>query len=141
MPARRGAYTGRMSQSKATLLQVLLALAVIAFAWPEARAEILPDLTIELARIEPSNPSVIRVKVANIGFLAATSTQLTLLIERQEETRSTTVTTPLLKAGDRQWMVVALGMRPLPTDRVWLRIDDPDWLEESDEDNNDYIFQ
>ncbi len=129
-----------MLQRKATLLQVLLALAALALAVPNARAQILPDLVIELARIEPSNPSVIRVKVANVGFLAATSTQLTLLIERQEETRSTTVTTPLLKAGDRQWMVVALGMRPLPTDRVWLRIDDPDWLEESDEGNNVYFY-
>ena len=129
-----------MLQRKDTLLQVLLALAALALAVPNARAETLPDLVIELARIEPSNPSVIRVKVANVGFLAATSTQLTLLIERQEETRSTTVTTPLLKAGDRQWMVVALGMRPLPTDRVWLRIDDPDWLEESDEGNNVYFY-
>ncbi len=115
-----------MHQRKATLLQVLLGLVGLLLLAPGARAEVLPDLTIELARIEPSNPSVMRVKVANIGFLAAAPTQLTLLIERQEETRSTTVTTPLLKAGDRQWMVVALGMRPLPTDRVWLRIDDPD---------------
>ncbi|HET6566277.1 MAG TPA: CARDB domain-containing protein [Xanthomonadales bacterium] len=130
-----------MPQRKATVLQVLLALASFVFALPTARAEILPDLVIELARIEPSNPSVMRIKVANVGFLAATSTQLTLLIERQEETRSTTVTTPLLKAGDRQWMMVALGMRPVPTDRVWLRIDDPDWLEESDESNNDFVFQ
>ena len=130
-----------MPQRKATMLQVLLALASFVLALPTARAEILPDLIIELARIEPSNPSVMRIKVANVGFLAATSTQLTLLIERQDETRSTTVTTPLLKAGDRQWMTVALGMRPVPTDRVWLRIDDPDWLEESDESNNDYVYQ
>jgi hypothetical protein len=129
-----------MPQRKATLLQVLLALAGFILALPDARAEILPDLVIEMARIEPSNPSVMRIKVANVGFLAATSTQLSLQIERQGETTSTTVTTPLLKAGDRQWMVVALGMRPLPTDRVWLRIDDPDWLKESDEGNNEFLY-
>jgi hypothetical protein len=130
-----------MHQRKATLLQVLLALAGLALAAPAARAEILPDLIIELARIEASNPSVMRVKVANVGFLAATATQITLLIEREGKSYTTTVTTPLLKAGDRQWMVIALGMRPVRTDRVLLQIDDPDWLEESDEANNLYVFQ
>lgn len=130
-----------MRQAKAIVLQVFLALAAYGLAIPMARAEIQPDLIIELARIEPSNPSVMRVKVANVGFLAATSTQLTLLVERKDETYTTTVTTPLLKAGDRQWMVIALGMRPVPTDRVLLQIDDPGWLEESDEGNNLYVFQ
>lgn len=129
-----------MLQRKATLLQTLLALASFIFLSPDSQAQILPDLIIEQARIEPSNQSVMRIKVANIGFLAATSTQLTLLIERQDETISTTVTTPLLKAGDRQWMMVALGMRPQKTDRVLLRIDDPDWLEESDESNNEFLY-
>lgn len=129
-----------MTQRKAAVLQVLLALASFVMGSPSARAEILPDLIIEQARIEASNPSVMRIKVANVGFLAATSTQLTLLIERQDETISTTVTTPLLKAGDRQWMMVALGMRPTRTDRVLLRIDDPDWLAESDETNNHFYY-
>lgn len=129
-----------MPQRLATFLQTLLALVSLMLVSSNSQAEILPDLIIEQARIEPSNPSVMRIKVANVGFLAATSTQLTLLIERHEETISTTVTTPLLKAGDRQWMMVALGMRPLKTDRVWLRIDDPDWLEESDESNNEFLY-
>ncbi|HKX55346.1 MAG TPA: CARDB domain-containing protein [Xanthomonadales bacterium] len=129
-----------MTQRKAILLQVLLALASFVWMSPVAHAEILPDLVIEQARIEPSNPSLMRVKVANVGFLAATSTQLSLLIERQDETISTTVTTPLLKAGDRQWMVIALGMRPVPTDRVVLRIDEPGWLDESDESNNEFLY-
>jgi len=130
-----------MSQRNSTLVQVLLAVASFALAPLPARAEIQPDLIIELARIEPSNPSVMRVKVANVGFLAATTTQITLLIEREGKSYTSTVTTPLLKAGDRQWMVIALGMRPVRTDRVLLQIDDPDWLEESDEGNNLYVYQ
>jgi hypothetical protein len=129
-----------MPQRRATLLQTLLALASLILVSSNSQAEILPDLVIEQARIEPSNPSLMRVKVANVGFLAATSTQLSLLIERQDETTSTTVTTPLLKAGDRQWMVIALGMRPVPTDRVVLRIDEPGWLHESDESNNEFLY-
>lgn len=120
----------------ATVLLSLLAAGVAT----SAKAEVLPDLLIEAARIEASNPSLMRVKVANQGFLAATATQLSLTIEREGETRTTQVTTPLLKAGDRQWMVVALGMRPLRTDRVYLNIDDGNWLEESDEDNNRFIW-
>jgi hypothetical protein len=129
-----------MLQRQAALLQTLLALVSLMLIAPNSHAEILPDLIIEQARIEPSNPSLLRVKVANVGFLAAASTQLSLYIERQKETTATTVTTPLLKAGDRQWMVIALGMRPLRTDRVVLRIDDPDWLEEADESNNDFYY-
>jgi hypothetical protein len=129
-----------MPQRHATLLQTLLALVSLVLVSSNSQAEILPDLIIEQARIEPSNPSLMRVKVANVGFLAATSTQLSLLIERQDETTSTSVTTPLLKAGDRQWMVIALGMRPVPTDRVVLRIDEPGWLDESDESNNEFLY-
>ena len=129
-----------MPQRQASILQTLLALVSLVLVSSNSQAEILPDLIIEQARIEPSNPSLMRVKVANVGFLAATSTQLSLLIERQDETTSTTVTTPLLKAGDRQWMVIALGMRPVPTDRVVLRIDEPGWLDESDESNNEFIY-
>jgi len=62
------------------------------------------------------------------------------LIEREGVTHSTTVTTPLLKTGARQWLVVALGLRPLRTDRIILRIDDPPRLEEADETNNVYVF-
>jgi hypothetical protein len=122
-----------------SLRAVLLSLSLMVFA-EISQADILPDLTIEDARIEASNPSLMRVKVANLGFLAAASTELSLYIEREGETRSTTVTTPLLKAGNRQWMVIALGLRPLRTDRVYLRIDDPDWMEESDESNNVFVY-
>ena len=128
-------------QRKATLLQFLLALSSLVLALPAAPAEILPDLVIETARIEKGIPSRMRIKVANIGLLAATSTQLTLQVTREGETISSMVTTPLLKTGDRQWMMVVLDFLPVTTDRVLLRIDDPDWLEESNENNNSYVFQ
>jgi hypothetical protein len=105
-----------------------------------AQAENLPDLIIETVRIDASNPSLLRVKVANVGMLAATPTQLSLLMEREGETSSSMVTTPMLKTGERQWIVVALGMRPLRTDRIMLRIDDPDRLLEADEANNLFIY-
>ena len=135
------AYTDYMRQRKATILQVLLALSSLVIVLPVAPAEILPDLVIETARIEQGIPSRLRIKVANIGLLAAAPTQLTLQVTRQGETVSSTVTTPLLKTGDRQWMMVVVGLRPVPTDHVLLRIDDPDWLEESDENNNAFVFQ
>jgi hypothetical protein len=100
----------------------------------------LPDLIIEDVRIDASQPSLLHVKVANIGLLAATQTELSLLIEREGVTHSTTVTTPLLKTGARQWLVVALGLRPLHTDRIMLRIDDPPRLEEANEINNGYLY-
>ena len=116
-------------------------LAVVIAALPSfARAAVLPDLIIEDVRIDASNPSLLHVKVANIGLLAATSTQLSLWIEREGVSTSTTVTTPLLKTGARQWMVVALGMRPLRTDRIILQIDDPARLNEADETNNLYVY-
>ncbi len=115
--------------------------AALITAWPSlVQAAILPDLIIEDVRIDASNPSLLHVKVANIGMLAATQTELSLLIEREGVTTSTTVTTPLLKTGARQWMVVALGMRPLRTDRIILRIDDPSRLQEADETNNMYVY-
>jgi len=119
----------------------LCLLAVLIPALPSTvQATVLPDLIIEDVRIDASNPSLLHVKVANIGLLAATHTQLSLLIEREGVTTSTTITTPMLKTGARQWLVVALGMRPLRTDRIILRIDDPDRLEESDETNNLYVY-
>ena len=128
-------------QRKATILQVLLAVSSLVLVLPAAPAEILPDLVIETARIEKGIPSRMRIKVANIGLLAATSTQLTLEITRRGETVSSMVTTPLLKTGDRQWMMVVLDFLPVSTDHVLLRIDDPDWLEESNENNNYFVFQ
>ena len=132
-------------QRKTAILQVLLALFGLAaglFASsPVTPAEILPDLVIESARIEKGIPSRMRFKVANIGLLAATSTQLTLQVTREGETISSMVTTPLLKTGDRQWLMVVLDFLPVSTDRVLLRIDDPNWLEESDENNNTFVFQ
>ncbi len=101
----------------------------------------LPDLVIEDARIEPSNPSLLRVKVANVGILAAAQTELTLTIRREGEIRTTTVGVPLLKAGDRQWLSIALGLRAVRTDEVVLRIDDPPRLEESDEANNAFVYR
>ena len=128
-------------QRKATILQVLLALSSLVLVLPAAPAEILPDLVIETARIEKGIPSRMRIKVANVGLLAATSTQLTLQITREGETISSMVTTPLLKTGDRQWMMVVLDFLPVSTDHVLLFIDDPDWLEESNENNNYFVFQ
>ena len=116
-------------------------MAALMAAWPAiGQAANLPDLIIEDVRIDASNPSLLHVKVANIGLLAATQTQLSLQIEREGVTHSTTVTTPLLKTGARQWLVVALGLRPLRTDRIILRIDDPPRLEEADETNNVYMY-
>ena len=133
-------YTQSM-QRKATILQVLLALTSLVLVLPAARAAVLPDLVIESARIEKGIPSRLRIKVANIGLLAATSTQISMQLTRQGQTITSMVTTPLLKTGERQWMMVVFDLQPLPTDRVVLHIDDPDWLEESDESNNTFIFQ
>ena len=38
------------------------------------------------------------------------------------------------------WLAVALGIHPLRTYGVILRIDDGDWLDESDESNNEFIY-
>ncbi len=119
----------------------LCLLAVLITGFPAlVQAAVLPDLIIEDVRIDASNPSLLHVKVANIGMLAATQTELSLWIEREGVTTATTITTPLLKTGARQWLVVALGMRPLRTDRILLQIDDPHRLNESNETNNLYIY-
>jgi len=124
-----------------TITSLIYSLAACATLVPAfAHAQILPDLIIELARIDASNPSLLRVKVANTGMLAATPTQISLMMEREGETSSSMVTVPMLKAGERQWIVIAMGMRPLRTDKIILHIDDPDRLYESDETNNRFLY-
>jgi subtilase family serine protease len=118
----------------------LFAALPLASALPDGAAHMKADLTIEDVQVAPANPGRLRVRVANQGLSPAVETQLTLIYQRGADVEVRSAVVPMLKTGERQWLVVEGGSLLRQADKVLLQIDDPDRVDESDEANNGAEF-
>ncbi|HMB59745.1 MAG TPA: CARDB domain-containing protein [Xanthomonadales bacterium] len=106
-----------------------------------ASSRVKADLFIEDVQLTPSRPTQLRVRVANQGLLAATQTELQVYMEGPAGSQTITAPVPLLKAGDRQWLVIYVGS-PLAEARILtLHIDQPSQIDEIDEGNNIFVYE
>jgi subtilase family serine protease len=118
----------------------LFAVLPLAMALPDGADHMKADLTIEAVQVAPANPGRLRVKVANQGLSPAVETQLVLIYHHGDDVAVRSAVVPLLETGERQWLVVEGGTLLREADKVLLRIDDPDRVDESDEANNGAEF-
>jgi len=106
-----------------------------------ASSRVKADLFIEDVQLTPSRPTQLRVRVANQGLLAATQTELQVYLEGPEGPQTITAPVPLLKAGDRQWLVIYVGSPLAEARNLTLHIDQPSQIDELDEVNNIYVYK
>jgi subtilase family serine protease len=137
-----GNYGGILCAMKQTtlllLLPALIFLAIESFA---ASSRVKADLFIEDVQLTPSRPTQLRVRVANQGLLAATQTEMQVYIEGSNGTEEITAPVPLLKAGDRQWLVIYVGSTVAEARVLTLHIDQPSLIDELDEQNNVFVLE
>jgi subtilase family serine protease len=118
----------------------LLVILPFATALPDGAVHMKADLTIEDVQVAPANPGRLRVRVANQGLSPAVETQLMLIYHRGGDVETRSAVVPMLQTGERQWLVVEGGTLLREADKVLVRIDDPDRVNESDEANNSVEF-
>ena len=122
----------------------LLAPCLLLLGFPESQAassRVKADLFVEDIQLTPSRPTQLRVRVANQGLLAATPTELKVYLEGSEGYEEITAPVPLLKPGDRQWLVIYTRSPLAEARRLSLRIDEPSQIDEADEDNNLFVSE
>lgn len=108
-----------------------------------ARDGMKADLVIEDVQNLSSNPTRLRIKVANAGHAPAVESRLKVVLgdHNGRQLASRVVVAPLLKAGERQWLVVELDVQLADVRKLAIEIDDLGQVEESDEGNNLHVLE
>ena len=93
-----------------------------------ARDGMRADLLIEDVQNLSSNPTRLRIKIANAGHAPAVESRLKVVLGDHggRQLASRVVVAPLLKAGERQWLVVELDVRLAEVRKVAVEIDEAD---------------
>lgn len=100
-----------------------------------------PDLTIPLAKALPGDGRRVRVKVQNIGQQASPATQVKLFYHSGGSVTNHFGQIHALPAGKYGYMTIQLDDPAAGADKITLRVDDPNQVDEMDEGNNDYTLQ
>ena len=104
-------------------------------------AIILPDLTIESARVEGSDDRRLGVLIANKGTAASKACNLKIFYHRSGAVMVRgAVVSPIAK-GENLWVVIDIGSPMANASKITARVDDPNRVRESNEGNNSFIYK
>jgi hypothetical protein len=100
-----------------------------------AAALALPDLRIAAADLHETRPTMLRVQVVNSGQAGSAATRVRVWTP---DGKSWYAPMPALAVGQEIWVVVRADMPLTAAPTIHARVDDPDRVKESDENNNEH---
>ena len=102
---------------------------------------VLPDLTIESARVEGNDDRRLGILIVNKGNVASKSCNLKLFYHRSGQIMRRGATVAPIPPGENLWVVMDIGSPIASASSITLRVDDPNRVRESNESNNSFTYK